>query len=274
MVSFRRDQQNGGWQSGREMKCYYQGTYCLCVISLRNGAANRSPLLWIGASNPSTSPRTQRDFSSTTWKPPDWGVLDMRRASRRWGQVRRGCDGETAARVCEAWLKWFSVEQLIHQLGLKWPISRSIQLDSVTTFHHICKYFQTLLWCPPESERCQSRLRTLMKGTDKMMVCIKPVLFSKLFIHILPRCEKKTPFYHIKNLKKSATAVTRSKVWRRGFQDTFYDKNFHSTRLTEWNLLLNPRAYLPFCPYSCAVFSSILRVNTPLCPDKPPATAV
>lgn len=41
-VSFRRDQQNGGWQSSREMKCYYQGTDCLCVISLRNGAANRS----------------------------------------------------------------------------------------------------------------------------------------------------------------------------------------------------------------------------------------
>lgn len=46
------------------------------------------------------------------------GVLDERGALRRWRQVKREFDGETAARVCEAWLKLFSVEQFIHHLRL------------------------------------------------------------------------------------------------------------------------------------------------------------
>lgn len=41
-VSFHCDWQNGRWQSGREMKCYYQGTYCLCAISFGNCSASSS----------------------------------------------------------------------------------------------------------------------------------------------------------------------------------------------------------------------------------------
>lgn len=81
------------------------------------------------------------------------GVLDERGASRRWRQVKRGLDGEAAARVSEVWRKWFSIEQFIHRLGFKWYILKSVLLESTMRFHHICKYFQTLLWCPPESER-------------------------------------------------------------------------------------------------------------------------
>lgn len=86
-VSLQRDQQNGGWQSGREMKCYYLGTYCLCVISLRNGAAkwlpvalNRSlQLLHLTADAEGLFINHAEHPTSTT----PWGVFDMRRASRR-----------------------------------------------------------------------------------------------------------------------------------------------------------------------------------------------
>lgn len=93
-VSFRSDQQNGRWQSGREMKCDYQGTYCLCVISLRNGAANRSTLLWIQVPNSFTPPWMQRDFSSTMWKPPLTPTYERQGCSWRERSVEEVTPGE------------------------------------------------------------------------------------------------------------------------------------------------------------------------------------
>lgn len=87
------------------------------------------------ALNWSPSPSwTLKGLSSTMWEPPPpssaRGSLDKRGSSRRWRQVKREFDGETAARVCEAWLKWFSDEQFIHHLGLKCRILRSVPPDS------------------------------------------------------------------------------------------------------------------------------------------------
>lgn len=90
------------------------------------------PLLWIGAPPP---PGRWGAFHQPCGNPPPppssaRGSLDERGASRRWRQVKREFDGETAARVCEAWLKWFSDEQFIHHLGLKCRILRSVPPDS------------------------------------------------------------------------------------------------------------------------------------------------
>lgn len=74
-----------------------------------------TPLLWIGATFTFERLRLSRR---------------ERGASSRWHQVKREFDGETAARVCEAWLKWFSDEQFIHHLGLKCCILRSVPPDS------------------------------------------------------------------------------------------------------------------------------------------------
>lgn len=143
---------------------------------------NPPALTW----GPSPS-RTLRGLSSTMWNPPARGSLDERGASRRWRQVKREFDGETAARVCEAWLKWFSDEQFIHHLGLKCRILRSVPPDSrwwgfITPANISRRFFDARQRARDDEEFSQFVLRTLMKGFDKMMVCGKPVL---LFFFII-----------------------------------------------------------------------------------------
>lgn len=132
--------------------------------------------------------------------------------------MRRAFDGETAATACEAWQQLFSTEQFNSSSGgeeahLK---ERPARLrDEVSS--HLQIFSDTSLMPAREGKMMRSSanlgLRTLMKGSDKMMVCSKPVPFSKLFIQLFcPPGDFFFLFHHIRNLKESATAAVRLKV--------------------------------------------------------------
>lgn len=105
-VSFQSDQQNGRWQSGREMKCYYQGTYCLCAISFGNSSARSSHTL-------NGSPRRWEAFHQPCGNLHE--RLRLSRLERGFKEVKGGEETEMERQLLEyeAWIKWFTLEQLL-----------------------------------------------------------------------------------------------------------------------------------------------------------------
>lgn len=88
------------------MKCYYQGTYCLCAISFGNSSARSSHTL-------NGSPRRWEAFHQPCGNLHE--CLRLSRLERSFKEVKGGEETEMERQLLEyeAWIKWFTLEQLL-----------------------------------------------------------------------------------------------------------------------------------------------------------------